>query len=245
MKRTSLGLVICGAVVVVVGIMLTRERTLSRHVEPAPEQLVSAVEKSHAFNGVGHYGAAPQSPVLMNANPPIVAPGDVAKAQLLETILKSKNDNDPRLDRELRVLSDGAKEIIRGRYAKYPTERRNERGTIVFLLGRNLTSESDFQFLHSVLSEAPCLSLADCKAELPGSTASENLHHDLGTGVTLAYPQLVALKSIENYLAGAHQTDSNTAAAIRDLEAARQSPISRVATMAEEILTKYQQTHRR
>ncbi len=241
MRRILLGLVLCGAVVVVVGIMLTRERTLSRHVEPAPEQLVSAVEKSHAFNGAGAHLSATQTPILIN--PPIVAPGDVAKAQLLDTILKAKNDNDPRLDRELRVLSEGAKEIIRGRYAKFPTERRNERGTIVFLLGRNLTSESDFQFLHSVLSEAPCLSLADCKAELPGSTASENLHHDLGTGVTLAYPQLVALKSIENYLAGSRQTDSNTAAAIRDLETARQSQITRVATMADEILTKYQRAH--
>ena len=34
----------------------------------------------------------------------------------------------------------GAKALIRERYAKYSPESRNERGTIVFLLGRNLTS---------------------------------------------------------------------------------------------------------
>ena len=241
MKRGFLGLVLCGVVVLVVGFLLTRERTLSSHVEPAPELLVSAVEKSHAHD----VAVTATAPTLVSATQLIGAPADIAKAQLLEQILKSKNDNDPRLDRELKVLSEGAKEIIRGRYAKYPTERRNERGTIVFLLGRNLTSESDFQFLHSVLSEAPCRSLADCKTELPGSTASENLHHDLGTGVTLAYPQLVALKAIETYLSGTTQTDSNTAAAIRDLEAARQSQISRVAVMAEDILNKFQHTHKR
>ncbi|MBI3558207.1 MAG: hypothetical protein HY074_18225 [Deltaproteobacteria bacterium] len=245
MKRISIGLVICGAVGLVVGVLLTRERTLSHNEPKTPEQLLSAVEKSRVLNGVGRGSVASQSPALANANLPIGAPVDFAKAQLLESILKSKNDNDPRLDRDLKVLSEGAKAIIRDRYAKYPTERRNERGTIVFLLGRNLTSEADFQFLSSVIGEAPCLSLADCKTELPGSTSTENLHHDVGTGVTLAYPQLVALKAIETYLSSANQSEPMTAAAIRDLEAARRSQVSRVAVMAEDILSKYQRTHRR
>lgn len=119
------------------------------------------------------------------------AAGDEAQAKLalLEEVLRGGNDNDPRLDRDFQGLSPRAKELFRAKYRGLPPERRNERGTIVYLLGMNLASAEDWAFLREVVSEPVCLSLSDCSKRSSGGAPGED--------VTLAYPSLVALRQAQ------------------------------------------------
>lgn len=112
---------------------------------------------------------------------------DLSQLAELEEILSSRNDNDPRLDRDFIGLSPDAKRLLRAKYRSTPRERLNERGTIVYLLGKNLTEPADWAFILEVASEPPCLSLSDCSKRSGAAGA-------LGDEVTLAYPSLVALR---------------------------------------------------
>ncbi len=110
-----------------------------------------------------------------------------AKLATLEDILRSRNDNDPRLDRDFIGLSEDAKRAFREKYASLARERLNERGTIVYLLGKNVRTPGDWVFLRGIAAEPPCLSLADCSKPSGGGG-------EAGDEVTLAYPSLVALR---------------------------------------------------
>jgi hypothetical protein len=194
------------------------------HAEPAPAQVPApAAGAQHA-----------------SANP-----ADLSKLHVLQQILAAHGDNDPRLDSELKNLSPGAKALMRGQYEATQTEKRNQRGTIVYLVGRELNSSEDVGFLHSVLSEAPCLSLTDCTREERASVLPEEHHLDAGNDTTLAYPQIVALKSIEAFL-NRPESASNALSPqlVSELEAARQSPVRKVATLADEIARRYAQKRR-
>lgn len=162
---------------------------------------------------------------------------DRRQAAILDEILAARNDNDPRLDRELKILDEGAKRLFEARYQTLPAENRNERGTIVFLLGRNLKSESDFGFLRGVIKEGPCRSLSDCSKDFTESVSSDEHHQDIGTEVTLAYPQLVALKSIDALFAheGARLDPVARQRALAVLEEAMRSPVAKVAELAQRI----------
>ena len=145
-----------------------------------------------------------------------------AREQLktLEDILRSGNDNDPRLDTDFKSLSVEAKSLLREKYAGTPPERRNDRGTIVFLLGKNLETPEDWAFLRAVVGEPACLSLADCSKTDPGAPG-------LGDEVTLAYPALVALRQ------AADKLPAPEAAAV--VAAAKSSKVPAVARMAARI----------
>lgn len=175
------------------------------------------------------------SNALVPPAPPVTAQ-DRQKAELLDQIIASKNDNDPRLDQELKVLPPGARHLFREKYQTYQPEKRNERGTVVFLLGRNLDSPEDFDFLGQVLREAPCRSLENCERESPRDSG-EHAHFESGVETTLAYPQIVALKSIERFLASPNRDPALRAKALAELQAARDSKIRRVSELAESILT--------
>lgn len=116
-----------------------------------------------------------------------------ARLRALEDVLQASNDNDPRLDRDFKALSLEAKRLFREKYRSVAPERRNERGTIVYLLGMNLSSSSDWAFLREVVGEPACLSLADCSRKDGGGGAP-------GDEVTLAYPALVALRQAQRAL---------------------------------------------
>ncbi len=120
------------------------------------------------------------------------------KVALLKEILKSRNDNDPRLDKELRVLTPKERQQMRQFYRELPAEARNSKGTAVFLLGRNLERPEDFKFMADVVGEPSCLSLSNCAVADALTTGADD--HDQSTAVTLAYPQIVALKSVERLL---------------------------------------------
>ena len=157
------------------------------------------------------------------APPPVSVPGSEARATLalLEEILASRDDNDPRLDREFVGLSAEEKALFRAAYAARPRERLNERGTIVYLLGRNLTAPEDWAFLREVAAEPPCLSLADCAK----ASAAAGEH---GDAVTIAYPSLVALRQAHRAAAeGAPAAETRSV-----LEAARTSKAPAVTRLA-------------
>ena len=130
-------------------------------------------------------------------------PASVSGVRALEEVLASRDDNNPRLDRDFNALSAEDKAAFRKKYREIPAERRNERGTIVYLLGKNMASAEDWAFLREVAGEPPCRSLADC-AKPPAGESEEG---GVGDDVTLAYPSLVALKQAERAL------DAGTSAA--------------------------------
>jgi len=122
------------------------------------------------------------------------------KIETLHEIFKSKNDNDPRLDTDFKKLSEEDKLALREEYKKLPSESLNERGTLVFLLGRNIQTQDDILFFDSVLSESICMSLEDCKKDAQVAVFEEHTHLESADNVTLAYPQLVALNMYERML---------------------------------------------
>ncbi len=128
---------------------------------------------------------------------------DIASLSLLEKkswktfqeILLSKNDNDPRLDSDLKNLSPALHQALLAKYSSLPMESRSERGLIVFLVARDLQSPDDLKFLKSIYDESPCLSLANC------GTRTESDPHISGIDDTSAnYPQLTALFQLDQLL---------------------------------------------
>ena len=117
--------------------------------------------------------------------------------RLFTELISAKNDNDPRWDHGFDGLSDAAKDLLRAEYERFPREARYERGSVVYVLGRNLKTEADWAFFRKVVAEPPCLSLADCAKPPSGP-----IDPAVGDEVTLAYPALMALKQAERGLAG-------------------------------------------
>ncbi|OFZ18070.1 MAG: hypothetical protein A2X94_02540 [Bdellovibrionales bacterium GWB1_55_8] len=168
-------------------------------------------------------------------SPVIAKDGVQAKAQLLDQILASRNDNDPRMDTELRVLDQATKDLFRKKYRSMAAEKRNERGTVVFLIGRNITDENDLSFICEVLREPPCFSLADCQGT-PASASKEDFHAESGESITLAYPQMVALSMLERFLQTSPRRDL-AEAAVRALRCGQDSRVEAVIERANAMLS--------
>lgn len=150
-------------------------------------------------------------------------PGDAearAKVATLEDILASRNDNDPRLDKDFLGLSARTKAALRAKYRALAPEDRNGRGTVVYLLGKNLTEPADWEFLRQVAAEEPCLSLADC------SKAGGELGP--GDAVTLAYPSLVAVRQAHRAVEEGGPAEEGR----KVLEAAKGSKVRAVTRLA-------------
>jgi hypothetical protein len=124
-----------------------------------------------------------------------LSPDDKKLFEIFTQIMISKNDNDPRLDKELRHLSPELKKTLQREYALLPDERRNEKGLIVFLIARDVSVPEDLQFLESVYQESPCLSLANCQVRGP-----EDPHFSGINEVSLVYPQIAGLFQLETQL---------------------------------------------
>ncbi len=172
------------------------------------------------------------------ASPVALTPAARHQLQVLDEIFQSKNDNDPRLDRELRNLDESAKGALREKYRNLAAEKLNERGTVAFLLGRNLSSADDVAFLQGVLEERPCLGLADCSRD-PGAARGEEAHLESLDSTTLLYPQLVSLHGIEAVLSDPKTSSEVRQAALAALQAAEGSRSARVADQARRIRQRY------
>ncbi len=156
---------------------------------PAPALPAARRAEEAAPTSAPATAPAPQSPRKPPAGKGVAAD----PVRVLEDILRTKNDNDPRLDTAFERLSEPDKARLREKYRSLPPEDRNGRGTVVYVLGRAPKTAEDWAFLRSVAAEPPCLSLASCSRP-PAGGGDE---HDAGLAVTLAYPSLVAVKSAQ------------------------------------------------
>ncbi len=137
-----------------------------------------------------------RAPIVIKTNPKYSAPVQ-AKLKVLEEVLNSKNDNDLRLDSEFIEISEELREALIETYKSMPKESLNERGTVVFLLGKEIKSEKDVEFFQELITEAPCLSLSDCSKESTlENPGDEHLAESQET--TLIYPQLMALRLVSS-----------------------------------------------
>jgi hypothetical protein len=152
--------------------------------------------------------------------------------------LISKNDNDPRLDADFRSLNDRDKVAMQAKYLATKRESLNERGTIIFLLGRNISTQNDLKFIGSVLNEAPCLGLDDCSKPAPKATG-EAAHEASVNDITMAYPQIVSIKSIESFLKQQSQDPTLTPLALQNLKDATHSKSLVVARLAQNTLKRF------
>jgi len=106
-------------------------------------QNTPAVPASADMRGSGNVASATGKGIMSEVT--------ALQARILDQILSSKNDDDPRLDTDLKLLSEETKTVFRAKYRAMPPEKHNERGTIVFLLGRNLKTAQDYLFFKEVL----------------------------------------------------------------------------------------------
>ena len=169
-----------------------------------------------------------RSPEALNVSPSV-------QVRAFDEIIRTKNDNDPRLDTTLKNLAPETKAQLRTRYESFPRERRNARGLTVFLIGREMATNDDVAFISAVLDEAPCLSLGDCsKPPQESGEAHEGIHAgegDQGGEVSLAYPQLVAVRMLVPWLKKNPEHPSR-ASIIADLERAAKSENSALSSAA-------------
>lgn len=135
-------------------------------------------------------------PILAKPTQKFSAP-TVAKLKILDEIFAAKNDNDPRLDSEFNDITPEMRAALIVSYKSLPKERLNERGTLVFLLGKKLTSEKDLDFFQDLLAEPPCLSLADCTSESKLENPEDD-HLAESQETTLIYPQIMAMRLVSS-----------------------------------------------
>lgn len=162
---------------------------------------------------------------------------DQKKWQIFKEILNSKNDNDPRLDNELRNLSPEIHRSLQNAYEKLPSEDRNGRGLIAFLVARDLNTTTDVEFLRKIYQENPCLSFENCSVVAPPDP-----HVDGVNQTSLNYPQLAGLYQLEQKLKAQPDLLRNPEMKklISDLlRDARQFPADAIQKRAEAIISQY------
>jgi hypothetical protein len=227
-KSTGIGVVSVGVLLCVIAFLFWMR---SSRTEPE-ESLFKSVRED-----VSGTPSSTPTPALSSASQAHASEGDRRLIGILNQILASKNDNDPRLDTDFRNLAPGTKDLLEEKYKSLPMESRNERGTIVFLIGRELNRPEDFRFLEEVGQEPVCLSLGDCKKEAPAST--EGMHEEPSVSVTLAYPQHVAVKSLENLLASNQASPELITEALNTLDSLTTSPVAPIAQKAVLLKTRF------
>jgi hypothetical protein len=189
-------------------------------------------------------GKKTEIPVGMAISPQVITrfeiqkyPSEVQKKiTILDQIFETKNDNDPRLDSEFLRPSDETKQALMDKYMSLPMESRNERGTILFLMGRNLSNAKDLDFYQNVLRERPCMGLAHCDA---ADHTGEHEDHDGSTDITLAYPQLVLLSQLELFLANPSTSLEMREKAAKIIIEGTESQVSRVRSKSFALKEKY------
>ena len=193
------------------------------NVAPAAPGLASSGSSSPGL------GSSQTSPVA------VLPPAEARKIAILDEVLISKNDNDPRFDSELKDFSPEAKRAIQKKYTETAPEKRNARGTHVFLIGREIKSDEDLHFLSTVLMEKPCLSLQDCTRP-PGAHSGEEEHLEALNETTANYPQLVAVRALlhrgQELIAAGQSQDPLLVKILNSLKEALASPNPRVVEEA-------------
>jgi hypothetical protein len=173
---------------------------------------------------------------VQEADLSVAKSADSPKLKLLKEILLTKNDNDPRLDSEFTSLSPELKQELKQLYHDLPKESLNQRGTVLFVLAKDLSRTQDLEIFGVALTEEACLSFANC-SQSPNESPDDHL--DSVNEVSLLYPQMVALNRLENLI---HKADffSHTDDYIREvreiLQKATLSKEPRIQQKAENLL---------
>lgn len=157
---------------------------------------------------------------------------------VFEEILKTKNDNDPRLDQSLKKLSPAFRQALQEKYEVLPPEDHNGRGLVVYLIAREISSIDDFEFLKKMYQEPPCLSMQDCKS----SSGNVDPHHSSTDQTTLIYEKLSALYLIDKRISENPQLLSEPtfrSGVIQVLAQAESFPVAAVHEKARDIRIKY------
>ena len=238
-KRTQIVAAVCALIFIGAGAFfvlkgLGSEGAPSAEMAPVQTSTEDPNLGSAAAESARDISAATQKVPTVETDEP--APVEaMKKVELLQAILAAHNDNDPRLDGELRVLDEPTKKLFRERYSSLPREEQNQRGTIVFLLGRNLNGEKDFQFLGDVLREPPCLSLENCDTP-PARVNREEAASDLA----LSYAQAVALTSLENLLNDKNtKSQATRESAVALIKEGARSPSPTIARLGQKLASRF------
>jgi hypothetical protein len=185
------------------GVLLITGAFLVNHyfkVNRSPQSTVvdskgTLIEQSNNLETTATQPHVETASVLADSKGPILSALDKKYFSEFQQILKSKNDNDPRIDKNFRHFSTSLHRVFQDQYRNLPMESRNERGLIAFLVARDIQDQEDFDFLKEVYLENPCLSMENC------SSRSHSDPHLSGIDqASMNYPQLAVLYQLERQL---------------------------------------------
>ncbi len=241
-SKTSLYFGIIGALLIAAGLFFYRgSKSPEASSDPVPLK-PSQVDFSKGNHLPGPTSAetpvVAERPKLNLATPQGFSEVETKQWTVFQEIVNSRNDNDPRIDQDLKTLSPKMHENLMKAYQNLPMENRNSRGLIAFLVARDLQSAKDVQFLKSIYQEQPCMSMGDCSK----TEANPDPHAEATNQTSLNYPQLAGLYQLEQKLERSPELLNNPEMRqeIADLlREARQFPGSSLQARAEGIQKKY------
>lgn len=203
------------------GVLRSRRSLQVERVSLTPDDSTKSASFNQARDTKVREDGQEQAPVLNHK--------DAEKFKIFLEILKSGNDQDPRLDRELKGLSEPLKRELTKKYQEMDQEKFSARGLVAFLIGRELSSSADFQFAQSVLNEPVLVQDAH---EVPAQN-----HHAAVDQITRVYPQMVTLEMIEaKWKEGGVWGEEIKKSFTPTLESLSQSRNLRIASRARELL---------
>lgn len=237
-------IVIFGALLIIAGLFFFRgsSNEAGTAVSESDEEARPLKPSEVDFSKSNHPEAASAPVIAEHPKLDLQTPQGFSEAEtkqwtVFQEVVNSRDDNDPRIDQELRNLSPRMHENLRKTYQQLPMESRNSRGLIAFLIARDLQSVQDAEFLKGIYEEEPCRSMSDCtKAE------ASDPHADATNQTSLNYPQLAGLYQLEQRLEKNPEILNNPemrqeiSALLRE---ARQFPGSALQARAEGIQKKY------
>jgi hypothetical protein len=241
-SKTPLYFGIFGALLIAAGLFFYRgsqNREATEAVPLKPSQVDFA--KGNHFPAESKQATPPvvtERPKLNLETPQGFSAVETKQWTVFQEIVNSRNDNDPRIDQELKTLSPKMHENLIKAYQQLPMENRNSRGLIAFLIARDLQSTRDVEFLKSIYQEQPCMSMGDCSK----SETTADPHAEATNQTSLNYPQLAGLYQLEQQLERNPNLLNNPEMRqeIADLlREARQFPGSSLQARAEDIQKKY------
>lgn len=163
---------------------------------------------------------------------------DQRKLKIVQEILISENDNDPRINTEFENLSLKLKMSLFDQYQALAGEKRKQKALIVLLLSRQIQTNEDVELLKKVFEDQQCLSLQDCKVK----TTETDFYNAAMEEIIINYPQMILLYEISKHLSSLDSPlrESKLRYEVRPLLAvAVQNGTPAVRSKAQELIARY------
>lgn len=163
---------------------------------------------------------------------------DQRKLKIVQEILISENDNDPRIHTEFNNLSLKLKMSLFDQYQALAPEKRKQKALIVLLISRQIQSIEDIELLKKVFEDEPCLSLSNCKTK----SNERDFYNVAIEEMIINYPQMILLYEISKQMSSEDSPliDPKLRSEIRPLLAAAiQNGTPAVRSKAHELLAKF------